>query len=353
MAVEALRPWVRAVDAADAHALVGLHHELWIDHDMRGGMPAARDEAVWSAYAEQIAGQIAHREGRRAPQSAFEGKLGHLVAEHHGVVVGQVEIYLDRYGFAAKTPHVAELRSLIVSPEARGVGVGAALVMAAARTAQHRVGRRTLIAAEVLARNEALRFYDRLGFRTLERIVGVSAVPEPTMHVAPVEPSDAEDLAYLDHDARAQRAAWGDLRFDPPVPPYQELVRMIENGIAQDLIQRGVGDPTRLREELIARDAQGRATAAGHVTASILGPPFAPQTRAEITRLAARPSAKGGHDGALAVVFAALQRARELGATELLVRLPFLHPLGEQLAALPASRPFSWILAAPSTRLAR
>lgn len=351
MAVEALRPWVRGVDAKDAPALLALHRELWIDHDERGGMPAAREDSVWQSYGELLQSQLAHRDGRRSPAATFEGKLGHFVVEHRGEVVGQVEVYVDRYGMSPRTPHVAELRSLIVSPRARGLGLGAALVREVARVVHHRAGRRTLVAAEVLARNEALRFYDRLGFRTLERLVALSESPPATLAVEPIDLRDAEDLAYLDHDARRRRAEWGDPRFDAPVPPTPELVRMIEAGISQDLIQLAHSDPTRLREELVAHDARGRAVAAGNLMASILGVPFAPQARAEITRLAAEPDDPVAHAGALSVVAEALSRARAFGAHELLVRLPFLHPLGEVLAELTGARPFSWILAAPAARL--
>ncbi len=351
MAVEALRPWVRAVDARDAGALVALHRELWVDHDLRGGMPAAREDAVWQSYGELLQSQIAHRDGRRTPAASFEGKLGHFVVEHRGEVVGQVEVYLDRYGMSPKTPHVAELRSLIVSPRARGLGLGAALVIEVARVVHQRAGRRTLVAAEVLARNEALRFYDRLGFRTLERLVAVSVGPEKTLAVEPVDLRDAEDLAFLDHDARQRRAEWGDPRFDPPIPPTPELVRMIEGGISQDLIQAANVDPTRLREELVAHDRRGRGVSAGHLMASILGVPFAPEARAEITRLASDPEDPTAREGALSVVAEALQRAQAFGARELLVRLPFLHPLGDDLLRLPHARPFSWILAAPAAKL--
>ena len=91
MAVKALRSWVRAVDGRDAAALLRLHRELWFDHDGRGGMPASTDEQVWLAYGEMLERQLSHRDGRRAPNGAFEGKLGHLVAEWDGRVVGQLE----------------------------------------------------------------------------------------------------------------------------------------------------------------------------------------------------------------------------------------------------------------------
>ncbi|GAC1353640.1 MAG: hypothetical protein NVSMB47_06460 [Polyangiales bacterium] len=356
MAVRALRPaTVRAVDGRDAAALLRLHRELWIDHDERGGMPAARDEATWQGYGQLLERQLAHRDGRRAPTAAFEGKLGHFVAEHDGRVVGQVEVYLDRFGFHGRTPHVAELRSLIVTQDARGLGLGAALVREASASSRGRAGDVTLIAAEVLARNEALSFYDRLGFRTLERLIAIGAPPPRAADVTvrTARPADAGELAALDHASRVRRNAWGDPRFDPPTGGVGgDLVRLIADGIALDDAQRGV-EPARLRDEIIARDRDGTLRAAAYLVASPLGAPFAPVVRAEVARLAADPDDPLSRAAADAVVAEAFVRVRALGARELLVRTPFLDPLGERLAAVPGARPFSWILAAPAPTVVR
>lgn len=354
MAVKALRSWVRAVDARDAAALLRLHRELWFDHDGRGGMPASTDEHVWRAYGDILERQLAHRDGRRVPNGSFEGKLGHLVGEWDGRVVGQVEIYLDRFGWDARTPHVAELRSLIVTRDARGVGLGASLVREAAAASRVRAGSSTLVAAEVLARNEALAFYDRLGFRTLERLTAVCGAPSPrgySVSAAAVE--DAGELSVLDHEARVRRQRWGDPRFDPAPPTIGgELVRMIADGLALDEAQRST-EPGRIREELLARDRSGRALAAGYLVASSLGPPFAPVMRAEVARLAANPDDPRALEAAHALVAHAWARVSSLGARELLVRTPFLDPVGASIAEIPASRPFSWILAAPAATILR
>ncbi|GAC1352631.1 MAG: hypothetical protein NVS3B20_08450 [Polyangiales bacterium] len=359
MAVKALRSGVRAVDGRDTTSLLRLHRELWFDHDARGGMPASTDEDVWSTYGGILERQLSHRDGRRTAQGAFEGKLGHLVAELDGQVVGQVEIYLDRFGFDARTPHLAELRSLIVAPSARGLGLGAALVREAASTSRARAAASTLVSAEVLARNEALSFYDRLGFRTLERLIAISDLfaPKPKSRsrylVETASPDDAEDLTYVDQAARIRRFGYGDPRFDrPSAAPSPDLVRLIADGIALDDAQRGV-EFGRIREEVVARDAQGRLCAAAYLVASALGPPFAPVVRAEIARLAADPGDPSAVDASEALVFECLHRALAVGANELLVRLPFLDPIGEHLGALPGVRPFSWILAAPAFTILR
>lgn len=356
MAVKALRNgWVRAVDARDAHALLRLHRELWIDHDLRGGMPAARDEATWQSYGHVLERQLSHRDGRRSPNGAFEGKLGHFVAEWDGRVVGQVEVYLDRFGFHARTPHVAELRSLIVTTDSRGLGLGAALVREAASSSRTRAGDVTLIAAEVLARNEALAFYDRLGFRTLERLVALAAPPPRSsdMTVRTARTNDAPELAVLDHGSRVRRHGWGDPRFDAPTGGVGgDLVRIIADGIALDDAQRGV-EVGRLREEIVALDRNGRARAAAYLVASPLGAPFSPVVRAEVARLAADPDDSIGVAASDGVLAEAFSRARALGARELLVRTPFLDPLGARLAEMPGVRPFSWILAAPAPTVVR
>lgn len=355
MAVKALRSWVRAVDARDAAALLRLHRELWFDHDERGGMPASRDEEVWDIYGAVLERQLAHRDGRRAPSGSFEGKLGHLVAEWEGRVVGQVEIYLDRFGWDAKTPHVAELRSLIVTQEARGLGLGAALVREAAAASRARTGANTIVAAEVLARNEALSFYDRLGFRTLERLTSICAPPPMPdgFTVRAATPDRAGELAVLDHEARVRRQNWGDPRFDPPPEGVgADMVRMIADGLALDEAQRAA-EPGRVREELLVRDPKGRAVAAGYLVASPLGPPFAPVIRAEIARVAADPGDPAAVTGAHALVAHAWERVASLGAREMLVRTPFLDPIGAALATVDRARPFSWILAAPATTILR
>jgi GNAT superfamily N-acetyltransferase len=310
---------------------------------------------VWRAYGEILERQLAHRDGRRVPNGSFEGKLGHLVGEWDGRVVGQVEIYLDRFGWDTRTPHVAELRSLIVTRDARGVGLGASLVREAAAASRVRAGSSTIVAAEVLARNEALAFYDRLGFRTLERLTAINTSEQgpPGYSVRTAAVEDAGELSVLDHEARVRRQRWGDPRFDPAPPSIGgDLVRMIADGLALDEAQRST-EPGRIREELLARDGRGRALAAGYLVASPLGPPFAPVMRAEIARLAADPDDPRAVEAAHALVAQAWTRVSALGARELLVRTPFLDPVGASIAEIPASRPFSWILAAPASTILR
>jgi ribosomal protein S18 acetylase RimI-like enzyme len=354
MAVKALRAWVRAVDADDAPTLVRLHRELWIDHDARGGMPASADDDVWLAYGDLLASQLVGRRGRRLPGAVFDGRVGHLVAEHQGVPVGQVEIALERFGYADRTPWIAELRSLIVSQRARGLGLGEELVRTAAIESRARVGGPTLVVAEVLARNEALRFYERLGFRTLERMIAIAVPPRPRgrYRVAPATPRDAADLAVLEQEARRRRHAFGDVRFDAPsTHAATDLLRAIADGIQLDVAARGA-ERGRVREEIVVRDARGVLCGSAYLVAQPLGAPFASVIRAEVARMAIASAHSSPEDVALAAVHDAFERAQHAGATQLLVRAPYLDPLGAMIASLPGARPFSWILAASATTVA-
>ncbi|MFI5302051.1 MAG: GNAT family N-acetyltransferase [Polyangiales bacterium] len=352
--MKALRAWVRAVDASDAPTLVRLHRELWIDHDARGGMPASDDDDVWLGYGDLLASQLVGRAGRKRPSEVFDGRTGHLVAEHHGAPVGQVEIALDRFGYADKTPWIAELRSLIVSQRARGLGLGEELVRTAAIESRARVGAATLIVAEVLARNEALRFYERLGFRTLERMVALAVAPRPSgrYRVAAAQPRDAAELSALDQESRARRHALGDIRFDAPAQGLAvDLVRAISDGIQLDLAARGI-ERGRIREELVVRDVRGVLCGSAYLVAQPLGAPFAAVTRAEVARLSIVARHPNPDEVALAAVAEAFERAQEVGASQLLVRAPYLDPIGALLSSLPGARPFSWILAANARTVA-
>lgn len=89
------------------------------------------------------------------------GPADHLVAELGGRVVGYV-----RLGFPTPLPanaHVRQIRGLAVAEEARGLGVGRALVRAAVEDARERGFRR--ITLRVLGHNTAARgLYESEGF---------------------------------------------------------------------------------------------------------------------------------------------------------------------------------------------
>lgn len=86
-----------------------------------------------------------------------------LVAEDAGVLLGSA-VVLFRRGLAA-----ARLYSVAVDPAARGRGLGRALVEEALRVAEDR--ERLFLRLEVRTDNgEAIRLYERLGFRRLGRV---------------------------------------------------------------------------------------------------------------------------------------------------------------------------------------
>ncbi|MBB5126571.1 GNAT family N-acetyltransferase [Streptomyces griseoloalbus] len=93
--------------------------------------------------------------------SERSGPRDHRVAEYEGRLVGYV-----RLGFPtelASNTHVRQIRGLAVAGEARGLGVGRALVRAAVAEARERGARR--ITLRVLGHNTAARkLYESEGF---------------------------------------------------------------------------------------------------------------------------------------------------------------------------------------------
>ncbi|MEY9489079.1 ribosomal protein S18 acetylase RimI-like enzyme [Streptomyces calvus] len=93
--------------------------------------------------------------------SERSGPADHRVAEYGGRLVGYV-----RLGFPtelASNAHVRQIRGLAVAEEARGLGVGRALVRAAVAEARERGARR--ITLRVLGHNTAARkLYESEGF---------------------------------------------------------------------------------------------------------------------------------------------------------------------------------------------
>jgi N-acetylglutamate synthase-like GNAT family acetyltransferase len=84
-----------------------------------------------------------------------------FVAESDGVVVGLAAVH-SRVVLHAAHP-VAQLTALVVPPDARGRGIGRALVARVERWARE-LGATRLVVTTALHRAEAPRFYERLGF---------------------------------------------------------------------------------------------------------------------------------------------------------------------------------------------
>jgi ribosomal protein S18 acetylase RimI-like enzyme len=89
-----------------------------------------------------------------------------MVAEHDGRIVGSVMLYpaeVDAYAGAAALAPWPELRLLAVAPEARGLGVGQALVDECVRRARA-AGAAELGLHTSKSMRTALRMYERMGF---------------------------------------------------------------------------------------------------------------------------------------------------------------------------------------------
>jgi len=113
--------------------------------------------ALWEAYRQNIVSTLA---------AAALGAL--IVAEAGGRIVGSVLLYragtvIDRPGGGSLTLASPEVRLLAVAPEARGKGVGVALMReCVARARASGAARLTLHTTEMM--QAAVRLYERMGF---------------------------------------------------------------------------------------------------------------------------------------------------------------------------------------------
>lgn len=121
------------------------------------------DPASFGRTAEEEAG--VERLPMEASLEAPEPATFLLGAERDGALVGLCGTW---QGQTAKTRHTAEIVSVYVAPEARGMGVGAALVAEALA----RLARAGIAVAKLTVAEESLsarRLYERLGFATYGR----------------------------------------------------------------------------------------------------------------------------------------------------------------------------------------
>jgi GNAT superfamily N-acetyltransferase len=130
---------IRAARADDAPRLAALSGEL--------GYPMTAAEA-----AQRLAGLASH------PDHAI------LVADEDGSAAGWIQVSLPRI---FETPASAEIAGLVVASEARGRGLGRALVAAAAGWAAERGCTAVRVRTNVI-RERAHAFYVREGFREVK-----------------------------------------------------------------------------------------------------------------------------------------------------------------------------------------
>src|SRR5512142_1138012 len=205
---------VRAPRPGDGHAIAALWRELWDVHESWGGYPGAKDDLTYARVQTRIEHEARARQG-----SIVLGRHLHLVASLDGQVIGQVEGWSDRYGIDPTTPSTCEVRSLVVSTQARHCGAGAALLDALGHAAVDCAAGPTVLAAEVLEPNPAHAFYAKCGYvpvaynlRKTTQTRG-DAWPE---RARVAQPRDALAIAILEAALANRRKRLGDQRFDPP-----------------------------------------------------------------------------------------------------------------------------------------
>ena len=110
---------------------------------------------AWAALEQALVGAL-----------ASEGPAERIVAEREGRLVGSVMLYprsADAYDGALAEAHWPEVRLLAVAPDARGAGVGAALLGECVRRAWL-AGARELGLHTSQSMQAAVRMYQRFGF---------------------------------------------------------------------------------------------------------------------------------------------------------------------------------------------
>jgi ribosomal protein S18 acetylase RimI-like enzyme len=268
---------VRAPLPVDGVRIAQLWLELWNIHESWGSYPGSREP---NAYVE-VANRIA-REAQARAGDALLGQHLHLVAERDGVVVGQVEGWLDRLGYRASTPFTCEVRSLIVDPSARHQHIGRHLLTALARAARAAARHSTFLVAEVLEPNPAHGFYAKAGFRLLQSNRRFEAGSPRAAHVGSpfraraAMPQDAWPLVLLDMRLAERRLSAGDLRFDGPQPLDATTAGAVSAHLAASY---------RMPSEFVVTGEGGVVVGSASLSVAALEPPFAAAQRGMVGRL--------------------------------------------------------------------
>jgi GNAT superfamily N-acetyltransferase len=268
----------------EGRAIAGLWRELWEAHEVWGGYAGSRDPRVYT----QLAARLDEDSRVRAGLPVL-GRHIHVVADLGGAPCGQVEGWLDRHGVHASTPFTCEVRSLIVTSNARRMGVGEALLDTLARVAcgacpdSGRSG--CLLAAEVLGQNPANAFYERVGYEAVSwnarMSVRAGVASAGPLRARLARPEDGLPLAHLESNLAARRHAAGDRRFDPPRTVDATLV----GSISAHLAGGAVGLPPD-PSTIVAFDDAGAVCGSASFTVQGLEPPFLPAARALLGRFA-------------------------------------------------------------------
>lgn len=296
---------IRPPAVGDGKALAELWHTLWHEHEAFGGYPHSRDPDAWADLATRLDATARLRGAHYAL-----GQHLHIVAAANGRVVGQVEGWIvmrDRRAHAH--PRVCEVRSLVVRPDARGMGLGAKLLDELGRQALAACGAgKVALAAEVFELNEARGFYEHLGYRVVAHTLAMDTRRAPSRLdrlVSRAVPAQARAYAAL-WSALCRERSKTDPRFLPPPTfdacAYERLGALFASEGTTRVFAR-----TSDRGELL-----GAITVSTHP----LEMPFSPNTRACATALVLRPCAKRAESVA-ALLRAARAFAHASGATRL------------------------------------
>ena len=112
-------------------------------------------ESVWAGYRHQLLATL-----------DSEGPVERIVAERNGAIMGSVLLFppaTKAYGSAAVSVDCPEVRLLAVVPEARGEGVGTALMNECAQRAR-RASATALGLHTMYIMRAAVRMYERMGY---------------------------------------------------------------------------------------------------------------------------------------------------------------------------------------------
>ena len=277
---------VRAANPEEGGAISGLWRELWDAHEAWGGYAGTRDARVY----EQLAHRLAEDARVRGGQPIL-GRHIHLVASSADQgMIGQVEGWFERHGVDEATPFTCEVRSLIVSSQARTRGAGRALLEGLAGVArQLSRGAPVVLAAEVLEPNPAHAFYANVGYTPVSWTarIGTAGAPSEAGSFEPylarvATPNDALPIALLDPALAARRRSQGDVRFDRPRAVDATFV----GALAAHLARPAASD----QSELVAVDQGGVVRASASLTVMSLDPPFLPARRGLLGRFAMDPA---------------------------------------------------------------
>jgi GNAT superfamily N-acetyltransferase len=291
---------IRAPRMRDGADVAALWRELWDLHTGWGGYVGSTESAIYTHLAVRLENDFRHRQ-----EQALEGAHIHLVAVDGDRVVGQVEGWLERYGERSDTYTTCEVRSLVVGEGGRGTGVGRQLLETLGRVSVAESERPVVMVAEVLTKNPALAFYQRLGFATSTFTRKLSHPPSQALFARPAGASDAFSVGLLSEHLARERRARGDLRFDPPASLDAARV----SAIAVYLRQQNSS-----AVDHIAFAPDGTAVGTATLSTTSLDPPFVPQRRAALGRFALSDS-QHARKAFSALIASAWQDAQTHGAT--------------------------------------